>query len=156
MEFTGLPLHPLVVHAAVVLTPLAVAFAVVFAVVPRWRYLLRWPLAVTTVVSLGAVWLARISGNSLLKSKPELQKLINTHQTRGHQLSLLMILFTVVVLLGVWSLGGASGFTSGAGARESKLAVLDKAVPVLLVLVALVVLVWVALTGDAGSRALWG
>jgi hypothetical protein len=35
-------------------------------------------------------------------------------------------------------------------------AALDKVLPAVLVLAAVVVLVWVVLTGDAGSRAVWG
>jgi hypothetical protein len=156
MNIAGLPLHPLVVHAAVVFTPLAVLLALGFALRPRWRYLLRWPLAVTTVLAVVTVWVSRLSGDSLLDAKPELRQLLHTHEERGEQLSLLMILFTVVVAVAVWGLGGESGLTSGAGARETRVAALDKALPILLVAAALLVLVWVVLTGDAGSRAVWG
>ncbi len=156
MEFAGLPLHPLVVHAAVVFTPLAAALAVVFAVVPRWRYLSRWPTAIAAVVALLAIWMARLSGQSYLSDNPGLQALVKTHQSRGNTLSLLMILFAVVVLVAVWSLGGPSGLVSGRGARDTQVAALDKVLPALVVVAAILVLVWVALTGDAGARAVWG
>ena len=156
MEITGLPLHPLVVHAAVVFTPLAAALAVAFAVVPRWRYLTRWPLAVTTVAALLSVWVSRMSGESLLDSRPELRQLIHTHEQRAETLSLLMIGFTVVVAVAVWGVGGPSGLLSGRGARETRVAVLDKLMPALLIVGAVAVLAWVGLTGDAGSRAVWG
>ena len=66
--------------------------------------------------------------------------------------------FVLLVLVGVgaWSLGGPSALASGAGARESRVAVLDKVLPALLVLAGLAVLVLVVLTGDSGSRAVWG
>lgn len=156
MEIAGLPLHPLVVHAAVVLTPLAVLSAVVFAVVPKWRYLTRWPSALLTVGALVVVWVARLSGRSLLAARPELAPLVRTHQQRGIQLSLLMILFTLVVLAGAWGLGGRSGLVSGAGARETRVAVLDKVLPAVVVVVGLAVTTWVVLCGDSGARALWG
>lgn len=156
MEIAGLPLHPLVVHAAIVLTPLAALSAVVFAVLPKWRYLSRWPTALLTIGALVAVWAARLSGNSLTEARPELRQLVRTHEARGSELSLLMIGFTVVVAAGFWGLGGISGFLSGAGARETRAAVLDKVLPVLLVLAAVLVLVWVFRTGDAGARAVWG
>lgn len=156
MEIAGLPLHPLVVHAAVVLTPLAALSAVVFGVVPKWRYLTRWPTALLAVGSLVVVWVARVSGRSLLTSRPELAPLVRTHQARGNQLSLLMILFAVVVVVAAWSLGGRSGLVSGAGARESRVAALERVLPVLVVVASVAVLVSVALTGDAGARALWG
>ncbi len=156
MEITGLPVHPLVVHAAVVLTPLAAALAVAFAVVPRWRYLTRWPLAVTTVAALASVWVSRLSGESLLESRPEIRQLIRTHEERAELLSLLMIGFTIVVAVAVWGLGGPSGLLSGRGARDTRVAVLDKLMPVLLIVGAVAVLAWVGLTGDAGSRVVWG
>jgi hypothetical protein len=156
MEITGLPVHPLVVHAAVVFAPLACALAVVFAVVPRWRYLTRWPTVVTTVLALVSVWVARFSGEDLLASRPELEQIISTHEERGELLSLLLAGFTVVVLLAAWALPGRSGLVSGAGAREAKVAVLAKVLPALLVVGAVLVAVWTVLTGDAGSRVLWG
>jgi len=156
MDIAGLPLHVLVNHAAVVFTPLAVLSALVFAVAPQYRYLTRWPTAVLTVVSLGSVWLARISGKALVNQRPELAPLVRTHQARANTLSLLMILFTVVVLLGVWGLGGRSGLISGAGDRDTRVGAFDRVLPAVLVVVSVLVLVWVFLTGDAGARAVWG
>jgi hypothetical protein len=156
MEIAGLPLHPLVIHAAVAITPLAVFLAVVFAVRPRWRYLTRWPTAVAALLALGAIWAARITGNSLVTSRPELGQLVRTHQSRGNVLSLVIILFAIVVGVAVWGLGGQSGFTSGIGQRSTKVAVFDRVVPAVVVIVSLVVLVYLFLTGDAGARAVWG
>src|SRR3954468_20452588 len=119
MQVAGLPMHALVVHAAVVFTPLAVLAAVVFAIVPRWRYLTRWPTVVLSAAAFVSVWIARLSGTSLLEEKPQLRVLIRTHEERGKQLSVLMILFLVVVLLAAWTLSGRSGLVSGRGARES-------------------------------------
>jgi hypothetical protein len=156
MHIAGLPLHALVVHAAVVLTPLAALAALVLAVVPRWRYLTRWPTVVLSVVALVTVWVSRLSGDSLLDEKPQLRQLVETHESRGRELSLLMVLFLVVVLVAAWALSGPSGLVSGRGAREAPVAVLDTVLPVLLVVSAVLVLVWVVLTGDAGARAVWG
>jgi len=156
MEIAGLPLHPLVVHAAVVLTPLAALLVVVFAVRTPWRWLTRWPAALATVGALGAVFAAKITGTSFLHDRPELAPLVRTHQHRANVLFLLMIGFTVLTLVGAWSLGGDSALASGRGARDSRVAVLDRVMPALLVLGAVLVLVWVVLTGDAGARAVWG
>ncbi|MDX6299630.1 MAG: hypothetical protein QOF53_844 [Nocardioidaceae bacterium] len=156
MDIAGLPLHALVNHAAVVLTPLAVLTVIAFAVAPRYRYLTRWPTAVITVVSLGSVWIARISGQALVTERPELGPLVATHRSRAITLSYLMILFTVVVLVGVWGLGGRSGLISGAGDRDTRVGALDRVLVAAIVVMALVVLVWVLLTGDAGARAVWG
>jgi hypothetical protein len=156
MHIAGLPLHPLVVHAAVVLTPLAGLAAVVFALVPRWRYLTRWPTVVLAAAAFVSVWVSRFSGNSFLNEKPQLRQLVATHESRGRELSLLMILFLVVVVVAAWALSGPSGLTTGRGAREAPSAALDKVLPAVVVVAALLVLVWVVLTGDAGARAVWG
>jgi hypothetical protein len=41
MELGGLPLHPLVIHAAVVFGPLAALCALGYALLDRWRERLR-------------------------------------------------------------------------------------------------------------------
>src|SRR5688500_2904906 len=62
MEINALPLHVLVVHAAVTLTASAGLAARAFAVVPKWRDWLRWPVAIAVVVAFGSAWLAFLSG----------------------------------------------------------------------------------------------
>src|SRR3954451_12617429 len=65
MEFHGIPLHPLVVHGAVVFTPLAALSAICFVLVERWRVQLRWPSAVLAVVAAGNCYAARVTGRNL-------------------------------------------------------------------------------------------
>ena len=64
MEIFGLPVHVLVVHGAVVLTPLAALATIAFAVLPKWRYLTRWPAVALAVAATCALWAARLSGPS--------------------------------------------------------------------------------------------
>jgi len=156
MEIAGLPLHPLVVHAAVVFVPLAALGAILLAVVPRWRWVTRWPTAAVTIVALGSVVLARLSGEDYLQQRPELAPLVAVHQDRGELLMWFTVAFAVVVAVGVWLLRGASPLPSGRGGRASVAPVLDKVLPVLMVVAAVVVLVQVVLTGDAGTRAVYG
>jgi hypothetical protein len=151
-----LPFHALILHAAVVLAPLAALLAIAYALLPRWRYLTRWPTVVMAVVALVTVWMSRLSGQSLLDSRPELAPLVREHQERGELLSLLTILFTVVVVVAFWGLGGPSGFSSGSGARTMRPAAIDRGLSLAVVGASLLVLVWVFLTGDAGARAVWG
>jgi hypothetical protein len=61
----GLPAHPLVVHAAVVLLPIAAIATVVVAVVPRWRRPYALLVFVMSIAAAGAIWLAKESGESL-------------------------------------------------------------------------------------------
>jgi hypothetical protein len=156
MEFAGLPLHPLVVHAAVVLIPLTALLTVGFAVLPRWRWLLRWPAAAAAVLCVPLAFVATQSGKSLEGARPELARLVRQHASYGQLLANLTIVLAVVVVAGAFLLSGPSPLVSGRGERVSRGSVLDKVLPALLVLAAVVVLVQVVLTGDSGARAVWG
>ncbi len=155
MEIAGLPLHPLMVHATVVLVPLSALLAGVFAVLPRWRWLTRWPTAALTVLALGLSWLSTSSGEALAEARPSVERLIEEHQELGELLANSMVAFTALALLAAWSLAGTSALASGRGAQSSRLPVLEKVLPVLLVLGAIGVLVVVVLVGDSGARAVW-
>jgi uncharacterized membrane protein len=161
MEIGGLPLHPLVVHAAVVLTPAAAVMAVVYAARARWRWLTRWPTVLTTVAALATLLVAKRSGESLLSSRAYLlqskviAERVQTHQALGNELVAVMAVFAVLVLVAAWTLGGPSAAVSGWGERESRTVALDRVLSAVLVLGAVVVLVWVVRTGDAGARAVW-
>ena len=156
MEFNGLPLHPLVVHAVVVFAPLAALGALVYAVRPQWRWALRWPLVVVTLIAVGAAVVAVLSGENLAESRgfdalPE----VRTHQERGMLLRNILLGFTVVVGLSAWRLGGPSGLKSGRGERTTTTGVAEMVLTGLLVIGAIAVAVMVFLTGDSGSRAVW-
>ena len=58
-ELFGIPAHPLIVHAPVVLLPLAVMGVVAMLLRPAWYLHFRWPvLAITAVGTLGAIFAA--------------------------------------------------------------------------------------------------
>ncbi|CAN5582725.1 hypothetical protein BH10ACT10_BH10ACT10_17430 [soil metagenome] len=156
MTFAGLPLHPLVVHAAVVLIPLTALLSIGLAVLPRWRWLVRWPTAAASLVCIALAFVATTSGKSLEESRPELRALVQEHSARGQLLANLTIVLAVVVVVAARLLPGPSGLASGKGAVASRVRIADKVLPVLLVLAALLVLVQVVLTGDSGARAVWG
>jgi hypothetical protein len=157
MTFNGLPLHPLIVHMVVVFAPLAGLGAIVYTVRPRWRWWLRWPLVASAVIAAGAGVLAAYSGYSLEHAR-QFQQLasVRTHQHRGSILRWMLLAFLVPTGLGAWLLGGPSPVTSGWGAREGRTGMVAIGVQVLLVASAIVLLIWVFLTGDSGARAIWG
>lgn len=64
-QIAGLPVHALVVHAAVVLTPLAAVLSLLYAVVPRWRSRIGWAVVGLAVVTPLTVLTARQSGLAL-------------------------------------------------------------------------------------------
>ena len=153
MEFNGIPLHPLVVHAAVVFTPLAALAALLFVLIAKWRELLRWPAAVLVVVAAGTDWVARITGRNLfskLTAQGLHNKWLNIHQQRANVLVWLVLGLAVVVVLAT--------LTIPAGDRLARLQVSPAVVlglQVVVVGVAVASLVYVYLTGDAGARSIW-
>jgi hypothetical protein len=164
MDFAGLPLHPLVVHGAVVLVPLSVLAVWVLALLPSWRWLTRWVALAATVAALGTVVVARASGQALLAERPFLTSpesavrgLMETHQARANVLLAVVIALTVLAALAFWLLPAPTGLASGRldhpGRGERWVALV---MPVSLLVLGAVALVWVVLTGDAGSRVVWG
>jgi uncharacterized membrane protein len=153
MELNGVPLHPLVVHAVVVLGPLAALTGLAYAFVPRWRWLLRWPLVVLAVLTAVTAFLATQSGEDLLGSRPELEPLVEEHEERGELLRNVALGFVPVSVLAAWALGGVSALASGRGARETRWQV---PVAALLVVASVALLVTLFLAGDSGARAVWG
>ncbi len=153
MELNGVPLHPLVVHAVVVLGPLAALTGLAYALVPRWRWLLRWPLLVLAVLTAVTAFLATASGEDLLESRPGLEQLVEEHEERGELLRNVALGFVPVAVLAAWALGGASALASGRGARETRWQV---PVAALLVAGSVALLVLLFLAGESGARAVWG
>jgi hypothetical protein len=152
MELNGIPLHPLVVHAAVVFVPLA-AVAVAAYVVPRWRALLRWPALVLSIGAAASVQLAAMTGDSL-KEKVGRSPLIETHEMWAGRLQAASWVLAGVMLVAFWALPHSHHLTRGTD-RTSRIPVLDRPLVLALPVLAVVVLVLVVLTGDAGARAVW-
>jgi len=158
MSINGLPLHPLVVHAVVVLAPLAALLGLAYAAVPRWRWLLRWPLLVLSAIAAGAALVAAASGESLMESRAGLEQLpkVQTHGEAGELMRNVMLLDLIVVLVSAWWLGGPSALVSGRGARTQRGGALDWVVSAALLLASLAVLYAVVVAGDTGAQAVWG
>lgn len=150
-----MPLHPLVVHAVVVLGPLAALTGLVYAAVPRWRWLLRWPLLVLAVVTAVASVVAAQAGEALLDMRPELEPLVEEHEELGELLRTVSLGYVLVAGFAAWALGGVSALASGRGAQESR-GVLGTVSAVLLVAASIGLLVVLFLAGDSGSQAVWG
>jgi uncharacterized membrane protein len=158
----GLPLHVLVIHAVVVLVPLTVLAALVYAVLPRSRRALRWPLLAGALISLVSGYVATESGEALFHHLGE-PDFVRSHKDNGELLLWVLVALTAVAVLAVLVLGEQSGRPTGTGGRsvEARLAQSGAARPIqvlvaiLLVAVAVTAGVQVVRTGDSGARAVW-
>ena len=148
-SIAGLPLHPLVVHATVVFTPLAALAALAYVFLGRYRDLLRWPTLVLAVVSVLSVWAAYFTGVDFFASdrfanfSGEALHNIETHQGYANTLRWIASAFGVVTIAATYFYHDRTG-------------TIRTVLGALIAISAVATLVWVALTGDAGARAVWG
>jgi uncharacterized membrane protein len=138
----GLPLHPLVVHAAVVLMPLASLGALVVVVSSRARERFGWLTVAFAIAAAGAAVTARISGEALAQSLGGIAPLIATHRLYGELTPWPAVALAITLPAGLLIRSRSKPAWVAAAA--------------LTVLAALAGLVLVVLTGDAGARAVWG
>ncbi|MDQ3094515.1 MAG: hypothetical protein M3Q82_00890 [Actinomycetota bacterium] len=145
-EIDGLPLHPLVVHAAVVLVPLAALLGVLFAV-PRTRAWARLPLLLVAVAAAASTFVAKLSGENLkeaLQLGGRAAELIEEHEARGNLLLILVLVFAVFAVVGF--------VVTRTSTANSPVVI---AIAAALVIGAMAVGVQVYRVGDIGSRAVW-
>ncbi|HET8878229.1 MAG TPA: hypothetical protein VFN00_02160 [Arthrobacter sp.] len=96
IEIAGLPAHILLVHAVVVLGPIAGLAAIVYAVAPRWRRLLAWPLGVLALLLVPISLVTAQAGEQLQKARPA-TALIREHAEQGDVLKVVSVFFFVFV-----------------------------------------------------------
>jgi uncharacterized membrane protein len=145
MEINGLPLHPLVVHAAVVFTPLACLAALLY-LVPGLRDRLRWPLLVLAVLSVGVIWAAYLTGGDLREERfaaatGEFAEQLDEHEDLASTLRWVVSGFGLVAVVAAWL-----------HSRQGAVRVL---LLLLLAAGAVATGIYVFLTGEAGSKAVY-
>lgn len=139
----GLPLHPLVVHAAVVLLPLAALVLILLVFVPAWRTRFGWVTIGGLAVGTGAAWLAKESGEALAAKVG----LPADHAQWGDILVPVSIVLFVVAVIWLVLRNRAARATSGSVA-----ATITGGLTVLLALAATAITV---LVGHSGAQAVW-
>jgi len=100
-EINGLPLHPLVVHAVVVLVPLATFGALLVAARPRWSRAYGPLVAAAAVIAAAAAFVAREAGGALertLRESGDPLEGIEDHSRWGLYVFVLGLAFAVVTV----------------------------------------------------------
>lgn len=169
---SGLPVHVLVVHAVVVLIPLAALAAIVIAVVPGWRRRFGWPSVGLAALATAFIPIATSSGEGLERQLPR-SAAISTHTQLGDQLlPFVGALFLILAALVAFDrrrnrpadryskhLAPSSGPGAAAGTLVStptRVRALSLVLAVLTAVLAVVATVQVVRIGDSGARAAWG
>lgn len=149
MSVQGLPLHPLVVHFAIVFLLLVAGAQLLAVVLARFRAWIGWALPVGGVVAAVTARIATMSGADLIGEQGS--PLAQEHQVWGERLGLLGFALAVVTVM-YWlatSPWGRARF----GDRLPGWVI--PAVSVLAVIIAVAVLVVTTITGHSGATAVW-
>ncbi|PRY00832.1 DUF2231 domain-containing protein [Allonocardiopsis opalescens] len=176
----GVPAHPLVVHAAVVLVPLAALCAVLVAARPAWRRAYGWPVLVLTLAAAVSVPVAQFTGEQLAESRGQLSPAAAAHMALGQQMIAPTLVFAVAVAalvvggrmvdrrtadlpvaarVGAEAGDGGPVPDGGGGPAPASAVSLRTAmvlVRVLVVLSAAAVVFMVIRVGHAGAASVWG
>ena len=150
----GLPLHPLLVHATVVIVPLAAVTVLLAAVWPRFR---RWAHFLPLALAVAGLILDPLSTSTgeALESQVGHNALIEKHsQLADGLLPWLIVLVVAAAGLYAWHRRETrrTATTSVAGRTRSWIPI---AVSVLAVVASLGTTVQVVLIGHSGAKAAW-
>jgi hypothetical protein len=148
----GLPIHVLVVHAVVVLVPLAALLAVLAAVWPAARRRIGVALPGLTFASLVLVPVATSAGE-WLEEHVDANSYVERHAELGDGL-LVWVLLLFVSTLVFWLLDHVAARSPQLGAVAAH-PLVRPVVSVLMVLGAVVAVIQVVRIGDSGAQAAW-
>jgi hypothetical protein len=140
----GLPLHPLLVHSAVVLVPLVAIGALVMSYLPSFSRRHGKIILILAVIAQVSVFLAKMSGEAFAEI---LDKNVEKHAELGEITPLLTLPMVVLIYLR-WRMD-RSGSTFGS-------VVIRRLTSVALVVASIVSLVVIFLVGHSGASAVWG
>jgi predicted membrane protein DUF2231 len=152
-QVNGLPVHALVLHAAVVFVPLLALGAIVYALVGRWRAKIGWAVLLLAVIAPITALVAMLSGNELHERllaqglKGRGAEIIDDHMGYGtltFWLSLALGVVSIVLVLATRREPGSLPRVADLGLR------------VVMVALAAITGYYVYMTGDSGATAVWG
>ncbi|MEO6605349.1 MAG: DUF2231 domain-containing protein [Aeromicrobium sp.] len=146
-DFYGLPLHPLIVHATVVMVPLAALTVVLFALWPKFR---NWAGPLPAAICLIALILVPLSTSTgeTLERHVERSALLEKHTDAAEAL-----LPWMIGLLAVAVIGYVLHYRSKRGHSVSQAVTVT--VAVLAIVATVGTTVQVAIIGHTGAKAAW-
>ena len=140
----GLPLHPLLVHSAVILVPLVAIGALVMSYLPSFSRRHGKLILIVALVAQVSVFLAKISGEALSEI---LDKEVEKHAQLGEIAPFVTIPMVALIYLR-WRMDRAGSSTGSVAIR--------RLTSVALVIASLASLVVIFLVGHSGASSVWG
>jgi len=140
----GLPLHPLLVHSAVVLIPLVAIGALVMSYLPSFSRRHGKLILILALIAQVSVFLAKMSGEAFAEI---LDKNVEKHAELG-EITPLVTLPMVILIYLRWRMD-RSGSTFGS-------VVIRRLTSVALVIASLISIIVIVLVGHSGASSVWG
>ena len=140
----GLPLHPLVIHGAIVLIPLAAISALVMSYLPSFSRRYGKVTLVIAVFAQASLFLAKMTGEAF---EEILDKDVGNHAELG-EIAPFVTLPMVALIYLRWRLD-RSGATVGS-------ALVRRITSLALIVASLASIVIVVLVGHSGAESVWG
>jgi uncharacterized membrane protein len=149
MEIMGLPLHPLVVHAAVVLVPLAALGGIVISAWGAARKRYGWLTVAFAAAAAGATFVAQKAGEAFAETFARQTETMRAHIDLGDDL----LLWVIILFFGTVSVMVAQRLIDQQNPR-GRIALIVGGI--LTVVTAVISVVQVARIGHSGATAVWG
>jgi hypothetical protein len=140
----GLPLHPLLVHSAVVLVPLVAIGALVMSYLPSFSRRHGKLILILALVAQVSVFLAKLSGQAFSEI---LNKEVEKHAELG-EIAPFVTIPMVALIYFRWRMDRAGSSIGNAAVR--------RLTSVALVIASVVSLVMIFLVGHSGASSVWG
>lgn len=154
-----LPAHPLLIHAPIVLLPIAAIVTIVLFVKPMWRAAAGWwPLALLVVVVV-LMFGAKESGEALIgaydRANGEGAVDIDQHESLA-ETTFVMTLVWLVVLAALTVIERVERLRTAALAVVATNATVRQVLGGLAALIGVLATVWMIRTGHEGAKSVWG
>lgn len=153
-SIAGLPLHPLVVHLAVVVLPASAIALIIIIAVPRWRRPYGWLTVAAALLGTLGAFVAKESGEALADQVG----LPADHAEWGDRLLVAAVVFALVTV--VWfalDLLARRAASSSATTDPARFPpALTRVAGAGVVVLSLVVLALTVVVGHSGATAVWG
>jgi hypothetical protein len=153
-QINGMPVHALVLHAAVIFVPLLALLAIVYAFLPRFRSKTGWAALLLAIAAPVSAFAAMASGTKLRErlvgqglTGPPLEK-IDTHMGYGQ------LTFFFALGLGVVTLVMVLATIRRTNHRLPIIA--DVGLGIVMLALAAASGYFVVMAGDTGAQAVWG
>jgi cytochrome b involved in lipid metabolism/uncharacterized membrane protein len=144
-SITGLPMHPLVVHFAVVLLPLAAIMLIALFFVPKWRATFGWLTMAGLIAGTVAAFVAKQTGEAFATHVGLPQE----HAVWGD--ALVVVAVALVIVAGTWFWLQRPVATRVAKSRTPTIG----AVGIVAVALAAAATVMTVIVGHSGATAVW-